>query len=333
MRSAAAICTALLALAALTAVRAAGDDAPSGNAAPPRTPDADRWVALDISAAMEYDAVCTPNELLVCCQSYRRDAADGDTDGDLHGSQIDRSHRPHSEFGHHRLGAHWTSLSLSVAGGVYPHVFDDSASPAGPDGGVPPDGRVGIYRLYVDELEHPDWAQSGPGHGRRGRNAIYVGGGPKDDMRVEVPLPASQRGHYRSLNLLFAGSEYSVYGKNDVRISARYADGTEQSLWQGRMGNLRGDAVIGWSREQYRTLPGQREGLDMKQSVDAWSNGAGLRGPGRHGGDLALLEFERPLRLDPRRELAALIFDRDDDVEQIDYWKVWVFAASALPAE
>jgi len=293
----------------------------------------DQWVPLDLSASMNYDAVCTPNELLLCSLSYLNDVQDGDTDGDVRASPIERRHYPHVLFSQHRMGKHWMSLSFAVGGATYPDGRGgNDRRTVPPDGGIPPTGRVGIYQLYMDELEHPDWALSTRDNPKHGRNAIQFRVAPGADAPLVIPLPESQRGRYRALNLLFADSWHGTTAQNRVRLSARYADGTVARLWEGRMGDVRGNAVRGWNREVHTTLDGQREGLDIGYSIDASSYAAVVLRPGRWGGDVAMIEFDRPLALDPARTLAALVVERADPDHRAS-WRVFIFAASALAAK
>jgi len=292
-----------------------------------------RWVPLDLSASMNYDAVCTPNEMLLCRLSYLRDLRDGDTDGDLRANPIEQHHQPHELFGQHRMGRHWMSLAFAVSGATYPDGRGrDDRRTVPPHGGIPPTGRAGIYQLYMDELEHRDWALSTRAGPKRGRNAIEFRARDRDDARMVIPLPEPQRRRYSALNLLFAGTTHGTVAQNRVRLSASYADGTVATLWEGRMGDVRANAVRGWNKEVHTTLDGQREGLDMGYSIDASSYAAVVLRPGRWGGDVAMIEFDRPLALDPARTLDALVIERADP-ERETSWRVFVFAASALPAE
>jgi len=303
-----------------------------GRADRPADDDA-RWVPLDISASMNYDAVCTPNEMLLCGRSYLSDRQDGDTDGDLRANPIEQHHYPHMLFGQHRMGRHWMSLSFAVGGATYPDGRGRAQQTTiPPDGGIPPTGRAGIYQLYMDELEHPDWAISTRAGPKRGRNAIQFRVPAREDARMTIPLPEPQRRRYRAINLLFAGTTHGLAMRNRVRLSARYADGTLATLWEGRMGDVRGNAVVGWNKVEHRTRDGQREGLDMGYSIDASSYAVVVRRPGRWGGDVAMIEFDRPLALDPARTLDALVVERADP-ERETSWRVFFFAVSALAAE
>jgi len=217
---------------------------------PPAADDAARWTALDISASMTGDVICTPNEYWRCVELLQLGTG---------GRAV-----PKEVFGGHDLAGPWyPSLSYTLEGGNYPDYAKAETLktprivPAG--SGLPPSGRVGIYQLYMDELEHPRWALSTKQDHLRGRNVVQFNRpNNKPDARMEIPLPPPQQKRYARMNFLFAATDFPQGGVNNVRLLAVYADGTTEKLWQGKMSNVHGNAVLG--RKKIRSAGSHRHG-------------------------------------------------------------------------
>ncbi|NIA21485.1 MAG: hypothetical protein GWP05_05860 [Anaerolineaceae bacterium] len=282
---------------------------------------AGRWVALDISASMAGDVICTPNEYWRCVELLQLGVS---------GRAV-----PKEVFGGHDLAGPWyPSLSYTLSGGNYPD-YSSAATlktprlvPAG--AGLPPSGRVGIYQLYMDELEHPRWALSSRQDQLHGRNVIQFNRPHnKPDARMEIPLPPSQQKRYARINFLFAATDFPQGGDNRVRLLAGYADGTAQKLWQGKMSNVHGNAVLGRKKVRYTIEKGQREAIAMDSAVGSSTHVVFF---GRGAGHMAMMEFEKPLPLKADKVLTSLVVESADKKGRKS-WTVNIFAASVLPAD
>ena len=294
------------------------------------------WVPLDISAAMNHDIVQTPNEWLRCLDLYRQDVLRGDEDDDLQGSALEGQYTANLVFGQHSMTS-WGSTSYHVAG-MYPRFVPGDVThlewfDVGPDGGLPAGGRVGSYRLHMDELESPDWAMSRAEDKRAGRNAVRLRRRRADD-KVAIALPQAQQRRYRALNLLFAAE--INYTANCVRITARYADDTTAQLFQGALNDFHGEGTfLGDRRQPVDLSRRQREVVRCTPYAAGWRNPA-FRS--KAYGYAVMSEFAQPLRLDGRKVLAAIeaetVHDGPGDMPLSgDYWNVDILAAIALPAE
>ena len=280
-----------------------------------------RWVALDISASMTGDVVCTPNEYWRCVELLQLDVG---------GRAV-----PKEVFGGHDLAGPWyPSLSYTLTGGNYPDYSSAESLktprlvPAG--AGLPPSGRAGIYQLYMDELEHPRWALSTRQDHLRGRNVIqFSRPHNKPDVRMEIPLPPSQQKRYARINFLFAATDFPEGGDNRVRLLAGYADGTVQKLWQGKMSNVHGNAVLGRKKIRYAVEEGQLEAITMDSAVGSSTHVVFF---GQGAGHMAMMEFEKPPALKADKVLTSLIIESTDQKGRKS-WTVNIFAASALPAD
>jgi len=323
----------VLALATLlTGAHAAGDSA--ALAAPPADGAAD-WVPLDISAAMNYDVIQTPNEWLRCFDLYRRDVLLGDEDNDLRGNTVEGQYMVYLVFGQHVM---YGSISYHVQGS-YPSFPSGDVTrelvwqQLGQGQGLPPDGRVGRYRLYVDELESPEWHLSRQADPRPGRNAVRLSRRREDAVLV-LSLPHAQQRRYRAVNLLFAARPTQ---RNCLRIVAVYADGAEAPLFQGRLMDFYGPETFQTDRRQFPDGPprGQRQVITYTPMANGW------RRPYFRSelyGRATMSEFAAPLRLDAGKPLTALrletVYENPGGEPLSDpSWSVDVFAASALPAK
>ena len=301
-------------LAAALLCLGAADIEPAGDAA--------RWIALDISASMTGDVICTPNEYWRCVELLQLDAG---------GRAV-----PTEVFGGHDLAGPWyPSLSYTLEGGNYPDYANAETLatprivPAG--AGLPPSGRVGIYQLYMDELEHLQWARSSRQDQFRGRNVVQLSRPhDKPDARMEVPLPLSQQKRYARINFLFAATDFPQGGVNNVRLLAVYADSTTEKLWQGKMSNVYGNAVLAGNKTRYTVEKGQREAIAMDSAVGSSTHVVFF---GKGAGHVAMMEFEKPLTLKADKVLTSLAIESADEGKGQKTWTVNLFAASALAAD
>jgi hypothetical protein len=300
-----------------------------------RAADGDGWVSLDISSAMNADVIQTPNEWLRCLQLYRQDALRGDEDGDLLGNTVEGRYTVGMVFGGHQMVS-WSSTSYHLQG-RYPHFAPGGVNKLrwvekGPGQGLPPDGRIGRYRLHVDEAESPEWQMSTPADHRRGRNAIRLVH-PRAATTVVVELSPSQQRRYRAVNVLFAAEVN--YNSNCVRMTAVYADGTEARLYEGPLNDFHGPHIFDGDRREVARLPGgQREVVNYTPFATGYQT-PGFRGP--QFGRAVMSDFARPLPLDAGRRLKALRFEtvQKNEAGQMvagGYWYADIFAAIALPA-
>lgn len=328
----------MAAVAALATVARPDEATPAADT--PETTD-DAWVALDISASMNNDVICTPAEWRRCVELYRYDRYLGDENGDRRGRRIDRANVPSVVFGGHRMGTYHSTLAYLVEGGRYLDFRGRvdrrrKLITVGTGQGIPRSGRIGIFRLHVDELEHADCAVSTGSASRMGRNAIRFGHDPTQERPaiVDVPIAPVQQGRYAVVNLLFAGSIGNLHhwGTNRLRLSARYEDGTSREIWRGHMGFVRGRSR--GDEVDYRLPENQVEALSM--TLSATSGGSptqpviGIQEAG--WGKVAMLRFERPLPLDPSRRLVGFTFEEADGAGR-GYWDADIFAISVRPAE
>lgn len=331
-------CLAIILAAALLAALVVADiDPPAaaaqGDAEPAAPAEAEGWQALDISAEMNNDVVQTPNEWLRCWQVIHADVLRGDEDGDLSGHTIEGRHTVHDLFGQnlgggggYQVRGRYPRYRGSREDDVLWHEFTE------PSQGLPRDGRVGRYRLHVDGFEHPEWARTGHGSPRRGRNAVRLVR-PREDRTLRIELPKVQQRRYRAVNLLFAAEDAG----NCVRVVAEYADGSEARLCQGAWADYHGRTRFSDDVPEPTDdgQPGQRQVVRLTPFANGW------RVPyfrDRRYGYACMMEFDQPLRLDARKALAALrletVYDGPDGIPvSNESWAVNVFAASAAPAE
>lgn len=298
-------------------------------------PPADRWVPLDISAHMNHDVIQTPNEWLRCWDLYRQDVLRGDEDDDLGSNPLEGKYPVRNVFGQHGMGA-WTSFSYHICG-AYPYFPGRDVTglrwhERGDGQGLPADGRIGRYRLYMDELESPQWYAADVGRQDPvGRNAVRLTRF-REDTHIELTLPPSQQGRYKAVNLLFAAE--IVFGRNFVRISARYGDGSETRLFEGRLNDFFGPQTFQDDRRNLVDNPPQGQGVVIKYTPMA----CGYLSPGwrdQRNGRATMSEFAEPLRLDAAKVLEAVVLEtvyQDADGRQLsaESWAVDIFAASAL---
>ncbi|MBN2584054.1 MAG: hypothetical protein JXL80_13395 [Planctomycetes bacterium] len=297
--------------------------------------DAAAWVALDLSAYMDRDVIQTPNEWIRCRDLVAQDILRGDEDEDMEQNKFEGSYTARDTFGQHGMGA-WSHQSYHVRGRYPTFGRDDVAQWQWADHaeGLPPDGRVGKYRLYMDELESPRWPTAAPdGRPALGRNAVQLMR-QREDRQLVMTLPASQQRRYRAVNLLFAAEV--DYGKNCVRISARYADGSSGQLFEGRLQDFHGPQTFEYDRRDLRVDPprGQRQVVDYSPIANGYREPAFRSGA---YGRATMSEFAEPLPLDAAKKLEAIVLEtvyanRFGEPVAADTWAVDFFAASALPA-
>jgi len=329
--------SALAFLAGLLALVLPAATSPAPGADAPGTPqesDLADWVPLDISAAMNYDAVQTPNEWARCYYLYKQDVERGDEDNDLRGSTIEGQYMVYVVFGQHVMSG---SMSYHVQGSYPSFPAGDPTrgliwQELGQGQGLPPDGRVGRYQLYVDELESPEWHLSSAADPRPGRNTVRLPR-PREDRTIVLTLSRSQQRRYRAVNLLFAARPGQ---RNCVRIVAVYGDATEARLFQGRLMDFYGPETFQSDRRQFTdgSPRGQRQVITYTPIANGW------RRPYFRNelyGRATMSEFVTPLRLDAGKVLAALRFEtvyENPGGEPLsdESWSVDFFAVSALPA-
>ena len=288
------------------------------------------WLPLDLSKYMNRDAIQTPNEWMRSAQLHHEALLAAEEASQPPPSQLRLT--INNLFGDHSI-ARWSSTSYHVRG-QYPRLSRDA------DGklelkfidqqqGLPHDGRIGPFRLYMDELESPDWSRAVAG-GKRlvGRNVIRFGRWQQDSRKSLELAPGDQR-KYRALNLLFAAEYHHcrVY----VRLSAEYADGHQQIIYQGELMDYIGRATWNGDRREYDQPDGQVEYYKYLSKAGGYQLPSFSTGEGA----MCLNAFERPLKLDGGRVLKALhidsLYEVNDKIVSGENWGVLLFAAIALP--
>ncbi len=318
-----------------------GDASSAAETEPPEPAPADLpapggqagWHALDLSQHMNRDIIQTPNEWLRCFQIYHEALlASDDQDRTAVASRITCNR----VFGDHSI-ARWSSLSYHVVGS-YPHLKRDEEDEnrlymvhSQQDEGLPRDGKIGPFRLYMDELESADWRVANQDNGRiAGRNAISISRW-RQDLDYTLTLAEPDRRRYKSLNLLFAAGDYGC--KNYIQLLAEYEDGHTALLYEGGMMDYHGPEVYAGDRRGYD----QPEGQVVYYRYQSKSGGYRTPGFSSSHGPIGMNVFERPLKLDPRRKLKALkvqtIMERDDKLLSGEHWVIYIFAAIAMPAD
>ncbi|MBN2582996.1 MAG: hypothetical protein JXL80_08005 [Planctomycetes bacterium] len=282
--------------------------------------DDSRWTPLDISASMDADIILTPNEQFRCWDLAEHSHSPG---------------QPPQVFSGHNVGYFWGSVVYVLAGRTY---FDwqpgrgakQYTIPAG--AGLPSDGRLGVYQLYMDELEHPQWSASTTVHPTPGRNAVMLAKTTsKGPEPLRISLANSQRRRYDSARFLMVSriGNPQHHGVNRIRLVAEYADHSQSKLWEGTVGYPFGNSVRSGGKDRWSVPPDQREALRMTCFAEGTGNITRINQVEEE--PVVLVEFAKPLPLDAAKPLDAIVVENADE-KPGTRWEVYLLAVSARPA-